>query len=315
VVRASNKANHAAIKYFILIFIIFQFFLPSKTGFILSTRACHLSFSMAHRNPYNQKHQHIGSNALPLSSLKYSPFSLLQIQLLLWFPWEEGASAPSSFSSPSRHLPLPHPSLPASFEANLLVSAETLSASLEVLSAFSEAICSSFPAMSLFSSTSNLGSALHRPRLRTQTISEDFRFDFFKFRSIFFRKSKPETSPSTVFKGPSASRRSSQHVHPATTSRRMALTRARVRSTRRRVILMCRSVDRFLPRVTGSSDPLHCRRPFLRVGAGYRHPVTARVVHAPVTGVTTRLIKNIAIFFFIIIKKILTHNKRIVTVA
>jgi hypothetical protein len=215
---------------------------------------------------------------------KYSLFSLLQIQHLLLFPWEEGASAPSSLSSPSRHLLLPRPSLPASFEANLLVSAETLSASLEVLSAFSEALCSSFPAISSFSSTSNSGSALHRPRLRTLTISEDFWFDFFKIRSIFFRKSKPETSPSTVFRDPSASRRSSQLVHPATTSRRVALTRARVRSTRRRVSLMCRSVDRFLPRVTGSSNPLQCRRPFLRVGAGFRHPVTARVVHAPVTG-------------------------------
>jgi hypothetical protein len=38
-----------------------------------------------------------------------------------------------------------------------------------------------------------------------------------------------------------------------------------------------------MQRVMGSSDPLQCRRPFLRVGAGYRHTVTARVVHAPVT--------------------------------
>jgi hypothetical protein len=213
-----------------------------------------------------------------------SPFSLLQIQLFLWFPWEEGASAPSSFSSPFRHLPLPHPSLPASFEANLLVSTETLSASLEVLSAFSEAVCYSFPAISLFSSTSNSGSALHRPWLRTQTISEDCRFDFFKLRSIFFRKSKPETSPSTVFKGPSASRRRPQHVHPATTSRRVALTHERVRSTRKRVILMCQSMDRFMQRVIGSYDSQQCCRPFLRVSAGRRQPMATRVVHAPATG-------------------------------
>lgn len=30
--------------------------LPSNTAFILSTRACHLSFSMAHRNPYSLLH-------------------------------------------------------------------------------------------------------------------------------------------------------------------------------------------------------------------------------------------------------------------
>jgi hypothetical protein len=118
----------------------------------------------------------------------------------------------------------------------------------------------------------------------SQTISENFRFVFFKFRSIIFRKSKPETRPFTVLKGPIASSRCPHSVRLATTRRRVSLTRARVRSTCRRVILMYRSVERRTQRVIGSSDPLQCRRPFLRVSAGCRQPVTACVVHASVTG-------------------------------
>jgi hypothetical protein len=115
-------------------------------------------------------------------------------------------------------------------------------------------------------------------------ISEDSRFDFLKFRSVIFRKSKPETRHSIVLKGPIASSRCPQHVRPTTTNRRVVLTRVRVRSTRKRVLLMYRSVERRTPRVIGSSDPQQCCRPFLRVSAGRRQPVAARVVHAPATG-------------------------------
>jgi hypothetical protein len=79
--------------------------------------------------------------------LKFSPFALLQIVLSHWLSREEGASAPSSFSSPFRHLPLYHPSLHASFEANF-ASQEALLASFEVLST-----------VSLFNSTINLALA------------------------------------------------------------------------------------------------------------------------------------------------------------
>jgi hypothetical protein len=185
---------------------------------------------------------------------KFSPFSLFRIHLTLWFSWEEGASAPSSFSSPFRHLFLPYPYLPASFVANPLVSPETLSASLEVLSAFSEALCYCFPvvsassevlpAITLFSNTSNSG--LLRPWHRARTISADFRFNFLKIRSIIFRKPKPETPFSTVLLGRSASCRLHQHARLPTTRRRVAFTRSRVDLTCGCVAHTRRRLDRYL---------------------------------------------------------------------
>jgi hypothetical protein len=168
--------------------------------------------------------------SLPPSKI-FSPFSLLQLHLTLWFSWEEGASAPSSFSSPFRLLPLPHPYLPASFAASPLVSSETLSASLEVLSAFSKALCYSFPVLSAFSEVfpaiSLFSNTIHRPRHRARTIPENFRFEFLNFRFVFFRKPKPETRQCTVLMGSSASRRLQQLARPALASRRVAFTRSR----------------------------------------------------------------------------------------
>jgi hypothetical protein len=89
--------------------------------------------------------------------LKFSPFAFLQIVLSHWLSREEGASAPSSFSLPFRHLPLYHPSLHASFEANF-ASQEALSASFEVLFASFEVLST----LSLFNSTINLALAPFR---------------------------------------------------------------------------------------------------------------------------------------------------------
>jgi hypothetical protein len=176
--------------------------------------------------------------------------------------------------------------------ANPLVSPETLSASLEVLSAFSEALCYCFPvvsassevlpAITLFSNTSNSG--LLRPWHRARTISADFRFNFLKIRSIIFRKPKPETPLSTVLLGRSASCRLHQHARLPTTRRRVAFTRSRVDLTCGCVAHTRRRLDRYLRRVLYSSDPQQCRRSFLRVGDVVRRPSPARVVHAPVVG-------------------------------
>jgi hypothetical protein len=48
--------------------------------------------------------------------------------------------------------------------------------------------------------------------------------------------------------------------------------------------LTYRSVELRTQCVIGSSDPQQCIRPFLRVSAGRRQPMAARVVHVPVTG-------------------------------
>jgi hypothetical protein len=230
---------------------------------------------------------------------KFSPFSLLLIHPSLWFPGEEGASAPSSFSFPFHLLFLPYPLLlHASFEVSL-VSLETLSTSSAVFCASSEVLSTSsavfsassevFSASSevllakfLFSSSSDLiSAALHRLRHRTRTISEDFRFEFLKFRSLIFGKPKPETCHSTVLLGRSTSLRRHQLVHPTTTGRCVIFTRSRVDLTRGCVSHTCWCVERVLWRVLHPSDPPQCRRQFLRVSVVLRQPSPARVFHAP----------------------------------
>jgi hypothetical protein len=115
-------------------------------------------------------------------------------------------------------------------------------------------------------------------------ISEDFGFDFFKIRSIIFRKPKPETHHSTVIMGCSAFSRLHQHVRLTTTRRRVAFTRSQVDLTCGCVTHTRRSVDRFLRRVLYSSTPQQCRRSFLRVSDVVWHPSSARVIHTPVIG-------------------------------
>jgi hypothetical protein len=217
----------------------------------------------------------------------FSPFSLLLILPSLWFPREEGASAPSSFSFPFHLLFLPYPLLHASLEVSL-VSLETLSTSsavfstsLEVLSASSEVLLAKF----LFGNFSALISAtLHRQRHRTRLISEDFWFGFLKLRSLIFGKPKPETCQSTVLLGRSATFRLHQLVRPIITGRCVPFTRSRVDLTRGGVTHTRRRVVRVPQRVQHPSDPHQCRRQFLRVSVVLRQPSPARVFHAPVFG-------------------------------
>jgi hypothetical protein len=129
-----------------------------------------------------------------------------------------------------------------------------------------------------------ISASFHRHRHWTRLIPEDFRFDFFLFRSIIFRKPKPETHDSTVLMGCSASRRLHQYVRLTTTRRRVAFTCSRVDLTCGCVTHTRRRVDWFLQRVLYSSDPQQCRRSFLRVSVVVRCPSPARVIHAPVIG-------------------------------
>jgi hypothetical protein len=55
ITKAKGNNKHVKDKEFLKQYII----IPSKTGFILSTRACHLSLSMAHRNPYKYMMQNM----------------------------------------------------------------------------------------------------------------------------------------------------------------------------------------------------------------------------------------------------------------
>jgi len=78
---------------------------------------------------------------------------------------------------------------------------------------------------------------------------EVHRSDFFKARSVDFYQLRPQTRPTSVLLVLSATRRSHQRHHPATTRRCVALTRLRVDltllrvySTRRRVDLLHRPV-------------------------------------------------------------------------
>jgi hypothetical protein len=107
-----------------------------------------------------------------------------------------GSSTPSFSSSPLLPLPLHHPSLPASFEDNL-VYLETLSTSFEVLSASFEVLSASFEvlfaslevllAISLFNNTINSASApLHWPCIELELFLKILVLIFFFFFFFFF---------------------------------------------------------------------------------------------------------------------------------
>ncbi|XP_059447971.1 uncharacterized protein LOC132179285 isoform X2 [Corylus avellana] len=168
---------------------------------------------------------------------KLSLYSVLSpkkkpIVYLLRPPWEEGALAPSSSSFPFRPLPLPLLILLASFEAKPVSS--------EALPAFSKALSYT---LVVFSSSNNCiahSSTVNPPFIggfqrRIGSLFGNFRFDFFKIRSIIFRKPSPYTRPSTVFLGVAASVCHQNRPHTTSTRRSVTNTRQRVDLTRRRV--------------------------------------------------------------------------------
>ena len=205
--------------------------------------------------------------------------SLLQIHLFLWLSWEEGASAPSS-SFPFRHLPLHHPSLHASFEANLLVSLEILSASLEVLFVFSEVLYYDFHVL-LFNNSIVHPLTVNPPFNDiiggiTVHLLEIFGFDFLKIRSMHFGKPFPPTRPSTVFLVSVTIVRYSNLHHSMSMRRSVSYTRLRVDLTRQRVLstlcplLSCFSASStFVFGVFSSVDAIVCNFLFFFVVVGF----------------------------------------------
>ena len=112
-------------------------------------------------------------------------------------PWEKGALAPSSSSSPFRHFPFHLPTLLVAFVAKP-VSLETLSTSSEVLSVCSEAPSYVFVVFSFINNCITQPSTINPPLIGINDGSHPricslcyllgiFRFDFFKIRFMHFR--------------------------------------------------------------------------------------------------------------------------------